>query len=215
MNVFNHSGAQGDIIYSLPTIRKLGGGILNLNLPDVIVKNLYPLLSIQEYIHGIDYSDFAITHDLDLFRKQELLAFTHLSISHLKAFNLDLKGWNEPWIRLPNEDMGFGGYAVVNRTPRYPSAGFDWDKEIEYLKDTYGTVYFVGDEQDNIFILEHVKFTNALHLSMFIKGAQMFTGNPSLCVALAEGMGRTYRMVQPDGITNCNMYTPNETILNP
>ena len=48
MNNFYHSGATGDVIYSLPTIKALGGGIFNVQLPDQLQDTILPFLESQE-----------------------------------------------------------------------------------------------------------------------------------------------------------------------
>lgn len=53
MNNFYHSGATGDVIYAMPTIKALGGGIFNVNLPDELYNTVKPLLESQDYIHEV------------------------------------------------------------------------------------------------------------------------------------------------------------------
>jgi len=51
MNSFYHGGATGDVIYSMPTIKALGGGIFYVSLPDGLYNTILPLLESQDYIH--------------------------------------------------------------------------------------------------------------------------------------------------------------------
>ena len=53
MNNFYHSGATGDVIYAMPTIKALGGGIFNVQLPDHLYDTVLPLLESQEYIYEV------------------------------------------------------------------------------------------------------------------------------------------------------------------
>ena len=75
VKTFKHSGDLGDIIYSLPTIRALGGGILYLDpeggandkyvrdqsvdgrtrLNKLTIDSLTPLLEAQPYIEKVKY----------------------------------------------------------------------------------------------------------------------------------------------------------------
>ena len=80
-NSFLHSGDLGDIIYSLPSIKKLGGGTLYLNpsannlqnnypIKTKLTKNsinlLRPLLLEQEYIYDVSiWNGNAIDYNLD------------------------------------------------------------------------------------------------------------------------------------------------------
>lgn len=219
MNVFNHSGAQGDIIYSLPTIKRLGGGVLRINQPDEVVDNLRPLLMMQDYIvdvWGTDHTPIE-NHsyfDLDLFRQQPDLHKNHLVLSHMRAFEVDEANWTEPWLEPLDGPFKRIDYAVVNMTPRYHAKGFNWHREIDYLKGMYKNVIFLGEEKDNICGLDYVKTNNALELATVISHSRMFIGNQSLALAIAEGLGHPYRMVRGDGLTNCDMGTPNEYIIN-
>ncbi len=80
---FYHSGDLGDIIYSLPTIKELGGGTLHLGnkfldkqLPEkkitkAVVENLRPILIQQEYIRDVvftDHTNINIDYNLNKFR---------------------------------------------------------------------------------------------------------------------------------------------------
>ena len=91
MNTFKHSGDLGDIIYSLPTIRALGGGILYLDpaggesdpyiraqcvdgktrLNKQTIDFLSPLLKLQPYITDVRYwNGEKVTYNLDEFRQK-------------------------------------------------------------------------------------------------------------------------------------------------
>jgi len=74
---FKHSGDLGDIIYSLPVIKALGGGIIYLN-PNNKFTNftmngyefIKPLLLSQDYVKGVGLytPNLLIDYDLDSFR---------------------------------------------------------------------------------------------------------------------------------------------------
>jgi len=114
---FKHSGDLGDIIYSLPTIQKLGGGVLYLDptggvgdeecgkhcspnrardLKKVVKFNqkgcdfITPLLKEQKYIHDVKiWNGEKVTWNLN--KHRELFATHHpmnLAEQHLKAFNV-------------------------------------------------------------------------------------------------------------------------------
>ena len=74
-HTFKHSGKLGDIIYSLPTIRALGGGVLHLaECPELKfgsreIGAILPLLRVQPYIRGVKIWDGTpVDYDLDSFR---------------------------------------------------------------------------------------------------------------------------------------------------
>jgi hypothetical protein len=79
LNSFRHSGKLGDIIYSLPAVRALGGGIFYvdpvteyLGKPPMgreSAQMMVELLETQDYIHRAElYEQQPVTHDLDRFR---------------------------------------------------------------------------------------------------------------------------------------------------
>lgn len=81
MNTFRHSGKLGDIIYSLPTVRALGGGAFYVDattrypekpaLGADAAKGMVELLKTQDYIaHADIYSGQPISCELDQFRKK-------------------------------------------------------------------------------------------------------------------------------------------------
>ena len=114
---FKHSGDLGDIIYSLPTIQKLGGGVLYLDPTggegdEECIKHcgpnrardgrkilkfnqkgcdfITPLLKEQKYIHDVKiWNGEQVTCNLN--KHRELFATHHpmnLAEQHLKAFNV-------------------------------------------------------------------------------------------------------------------------------
>lgn len=79
MNAFRHSGKLGDIVYSLPAARALGGGIFYVDpttrypekpaLGIDAARGMVELLETQSYIRSAAvYNGEPITHDLDRFR---------------------------------------------------------------------------------------------------------------------------------------------------
>jgi hypothetical protein len=79
LNTFRHSGKLGDIIYSLPAVRALGGGTFYVDAATEYFKKpplgreaaqmMVDLLETQEYIHGAAvFSGEPVTCDLDRFR---------------------------------------------------------------------------------------------------------------------------------------------------
>jgi hypothetical protein len=70
--VFTHSGATGDIIFSLPTIRAMGGGKLIItNFHKQRADSIRKLIEVQPYISSVEWSELkpSYTYDLDKFRQ--------------------------------------------------------------------------------------------------------------------------------------------------
>jgi len=93
MNTFRHSGKLGDIIYSLPAVRGLGGGIFYVDhqtqypekppLGRDTALMMVDLLETQDCIQRADlYDGTPIRYDLDEFRSKALPVHIFNSIKH-------------------------------------------------------------------------------------------------------------------------------------
>lgn len=183
---FKHSGGAGDMIYALPTMKNLGGGILYLRQsnPYNEICKLYdilkPLLEKQSFIHEIrEYPpsesihevvpDIHIDYDLDSFRKSSLL---HQSLmkSYFDAFSLEVD-YNVPFLELDEDelimpknkdvvDLKVGKpYVLINRTQRYRDSQFDWKPIFETIVGEYKTaIYFVGLKDEYLDFVNNIGF---------------------------------------------------------
>ena len=147
MNRFKHSGALGDLIYSLPIVQHLGGGefYLHLNQMDWIGQHYYgarpapfhqgrmnladfeymrSFMGAQEYIEKFDvmHSSTEITHNLDRFRP----AFVGHPCNYLDLYaqihGIDPEKMYQPWLSVPTPKILEGRPIVVNRTLRWIGA---------------------------------------------------------------------------------------------
>ena len=63
---FKHSGATGDIIFSLPTIKKMGGGTLYITPYHLQrAESIAPLIKLQDYITDVIISDITPPINVD------------------------------------------------------------------------------------------------------------------------------------------------------
>jgi hypothetical protein len=200
MATFSHSGARGDIIYGLPTIKALGGGVLYIKLTAKFYKSIpmteqdlawfRGLLCGQDYIEDVRKwePEIHVDYDLDKFRdasgpREE---YSLLSESHLRAFDAHFDLF-KPWII--GISPKYIADIVVNRSQRYHGP-FDWHE----LKNWPSSV-FVGT------IDEHKEFTQMtglgipyysasgyMDLARVIRGSKVFIGNQSFPYSLAEAM---------------------------
>jgi ADP-heptose:LPS heptosyltransferase len=217
--VYSHSGGHGDMIYSLAVCKRIGKGYYKTNFDDVYYQNIKPLLDEQPYIIEVlpKSSLETITHNLDDFRNMPALGEVSLLKNHLRAFNLSEDNWNDNWLTITPKRLIEGEYALVNVTPRYTAIGFDWHAEIDYLKEKYKQVYYVGYEEDMTSpfdSLEYFKTKNALELAQLINEAEVISCNQSFALTIAQGLGKNYRLMVADNHTNCIHNVPNETLLN-
>jgi hypothetical protein len=210
MNHFGHSGDLGDIIFALPTIRAMGGGVLHLyNHPGKTtfpmtqerVNAISPLLLQQPYIKG------AIFAGDDLSRDTSINGFRHhcdrgrnLADAHLSTHGLPFLHRSRRWISVDSAEND--NPVVFARTTRYHNRGFPWRR----LVDEYGkNAVFLGTQEEfDVFASEfgHVQFkltSTLLHAARVIAGAQLFIGNQSCLHAIAEGLKQNIILeVYPD-----------------
>lgn len=192
---FTHSGDFGDIIYSLPTIRAVGGGHLYLRhtpgrtshgMTEEKANRLKPLLLAQSYIHGVTYDDSAPESSLDGFRDHNRAG--NLSDMHLATHGLSWEHRSTAWLKVTPKPK----YEVIFiRTGRYNNPGFDWSR---IYRKYYGKAVFMG------FGNEHAEFertigriplieeTNFLTIAEYIAGSSLYVGNYTSLSAVAEGL---------------------------
>jgi hypothetical protein len=138
-NTFLHSGDLGDIIYSLPTIKELGGGVLYLNPAAELRFKNYPLITKlteksalqirsillqQKYIDDVKiWNGEEITYNLDNFRTH--INFNNLAISHLDIYKLSPSVAFEKWIETPKLRK-LPKRFIISRSVRYHSNYVEW-----------------------------------------------------------------------------------------
>lgn len=170
MKTFRHGGKIGDVLFALPTIRELGGGILYLpeQTPDAcsnLYSSLKDLLLLQPYIHevreypsGLPYKELApgiyVDYDMDIARDQPLKGKIHIVKRYMDAFGVNYPNWKEPWLRVeqkPFETTWWNiekDYCLLNYTGRHIvndqlkiTSRVKWG---EVIKSINKPVYFVG-----------------------------------------------------------------------
>lgn len=239
MKTFKHNGKIGDIIFSLPAIRELGGGILYIpeDTPDEctgIYSALKDLLLLQPYIYevreypsGLTYMEQAlgihIDYDLDDARKQPAKGVIHIVKRYLDQFKISLPNWKEPWLVVDDKPTGVvGPYTLINFTGRHrenerqENSKVDWKRVMRSIK---GSVLFVGHPREYaLFCLTygpgvyyHTK--NMLEVARLVRDCNALYCNQSSALAIAQGLGKTYHLDVKPGKTNCLLYTQNEYIL--
>lgn len=230
MNVYYIHRAMGDIIYSLPTIKALGGGIIYNGLPIDQHHALKPLIDVQPYIGGFFHeTERGLPHGFI-----NLENFVHLqrnpahiceSFAKLMGIKIDI---SEPWLSIPPRGPQSVGrrnlrYAVINVTPRYRDKVFSYRRHLNFLEDhTDLPIYFIGlEEEYKAFVsqypnwrIRYVRIDNLLEAAYFIQDAKYFTGTQSSMLAIAEGFGRSYHYERSPFHDNCRTGRRNETILN-
>jgi hypothetical protein len=208
-STFKHSGDLGDIIFALPTIRALGGGVLYLDpdggMSDPFVKwrhltrtrlnaasigELAPLLRQQPYITDVrHWLGEPVDHNLDQFRAH--LRFDNLADSHLAAFGLPLTHRDTPWLRVGDPVRVPGKDLVIARSLKNQGNHAFWEINVDGFRPR---AIFVGlpiEHQAFTHVfgpIEHYPTPDLLTLARVIAGAATFIGNVSFPHALAEAM---------------------------
>ena len=182
MNTFKHSGALGDLIYSLPTVKHFGGGefYLHLNQMDWIGQHYYgsppapfhqgrmtqddfdymkSFMESQEYITRFDVMlpSTEITHNLDRFRPlfvghPDNYINIYSSVFGLSSDNAT-RARITPWLTVPTPKKIEGRPWVINRSQRWIPPTPGPQWATWATEGLEDLAVFVGLEQ------EHVAFT--------------------------------------------------------
>jgi hypothetical protein len=197
---FKHSGARGDIIYSLPTIAALGGGTLYLvretgayvgsPLSKQELKWMRELLVGQCGITDVEEWDGEhVAYNLDYFRSTRRLMDGNLSAAHLNSFGVkaDL---SLSWLDRSKFAPKHVADIIVSRSCRY-----DGPLRWQELKDFERQTVFVGFEDE---WNEFKKLTGLdvpiyrpqsyIDICQILLGSKLFIGNQSFVYSLAEAL---------------------------
>lgn len=195
MQRFGHSGDVGDIVYSLPTIRALGGGELVLfdfpgrtahGMSKQKAERIASLLELQPYIDAVLWSESIEDHPLNGFRDHRYAG--NLADMHLATHGLS---WQHRATRWLDVEPVAKAEVIINRTQRYQNHGFDWSA---VLVKYAGRIAYVGSPEDHgMFCMQfgrvpYLHAVNLLEVAQFIAGSKLFIGNYSAPAAVAEGL---------------------------
>lgn len=235
MKTFKHNGKMGDIIYSLPTIKALGGGILYI--PEYTAESpcLYScmktLLDQQPCIHevrlypsGLGYNQKAIgihiDYDLDLHRTHPLRGYTHVVKRFLEVFDLNVPNWKDPWLVVEGPRIENIPYYLFNVTRRFrDNSRVNWRNTLAKARKYKIPCYFLGtDEEHEAFVseagdIDRVFVDNALDVALLVRDARLIYCNQSFVLTLAQGLGKNYACEFKPNKMNCRIGTANESML--
>lgn len=236
--IFHHSGDAGDVIYSLPTIKAMGGGVLWLSpenhypfpsqtrvtANESWAHNLCTLLNVQPYLWRAQFTPsypHSTDYDLNEFRKhysgfprvrtQDM--FKTLFRLHQDEFGTNYPE-NQSWLTVDRCDYVEGRDIVINRTARYHNNEFD----LHWLVEKYHhRMVFVGSQEEyDQFVLwacpvpkiPYHKTSNLLDVARIIAGAKCFIGNQSCPLAIAHGLGKRVMVEEWRSNPNCHLKRP-------
>jgi len=222
---FKHSGDLGDLWYSLPVIKYLGGGEIYLNIDGLKARKIdgsksgfnhemiymaKPLLESQSYISECKIYDetFKINLNLDLFRTMRR---QEISLCHkiLASFSVPLDESEKPWITCSPKKIA---KVVFSRSFRYRNSESNY---LELVKKYNKDAVFLGiKEEYDDFISHYGKISyypikDFLEMAEIINGAELFIGNQSSPMALAIAMHKPFIQEVSSIIPDCKFNREN------
>lgn len=225
MKYFHLSAGLGDVIYSLPTVKAMGGGVFVYGNTYEGYLALKPLLERQDYITECKHvSEVDLPRDfvnLDLFRNNPLGNKCHLVDLFLTYFGFPKYDWTRWLDNIPG--LPESRHVIINVTSRYRDKVFDkiggWKKEINIYASNGIKVYVLGTKEDYDALgnidATYVATEDLLKAAILINEAVMFCGTQSSLLAIRQGLGLPYRFEQSPNHVDVNQYSDNETVINP
>lgn len=240
MLTFKHKPCLGDIIYSLPAVRAVGGGLIYLdprfhgtpprkywlkhdNPQDI--KNwinkfslLIPLLERQEYVEKAKiYAGEKFDYDLDSY-----FHCGHMSgrkcptivDAHFMGLNLQIKPLI-PWLICPNNSLKEQGLTkpiiLINNGHWEPSAPVD----LSFLHDLNNFKDLIWNCSPGRFpgIGIPRKVESLIEWLELIDGCEMFIGNQSFPLSLAVGLGKKRMFLECTAYPNCTFRGEDEFVI--
>jgi hypothetical protein len=200
---FRTSGDVGDLLHSLALIQEASGGPHTYYLVDrkctkALVSRshlIIPLVLSQPYIKecrcsedpvDVDFSEFRTFHDAT----DTLLGAQRNYANRRYRLNLKTRG-EFPWLLdiKPNPEME--GKIIIARSPRYNNAFFPWEDIVKHYGPRLRFVGLPVEHQTFCRLYGHVEYLptpDFLFLAQCIAGSDLFIGNQSAPLAVAEGL---------------------------
>ena len=206
---FVHSGHIGDLIYSLPVIKKLsethecyfyiqknkpinvdypGHPSGNVLLDEKIISKLLPLLKLQSYFKIVDiYNNEEIDVDLDICREIPINVSFHQVrwYVHITGIHVDME---DAFLKV-DAKKNFEPKIVILRTFRNRNHFINY----KFLKN-YKNLLFIGlknefdDLRNDVPNLEFYDCKDFLEMAQIIKASKFYLGNLSGGYSIAEGL---------------------------
>ncbi len=237
---FLHSSNCGDLIYTLPAMRKA------YRTHGLKIRLLLGLDKIGHYYEGAVhplgnkmFTKYSFDMMVSLLERLEFISSVEVWEGQCKIdYNIDeirdhttalgmphteIRQWamllfpelacdiSEPW--LPSNRLGGEDFVVVNLTQRYRNKNITYN----FLQESAANVVFIGIlEEYNLFLkqcrkAQYVKTKDYLEIAGIINASKLFIGNQSSCFAVAEGMGHPRLLEVCKEATNVVPATPNGT----
>jgi hypothetical protein len=229
MRTFKHGGKIGDVIFSLPYIKCMGGGVLYL--PErthecpALYSQLKPLLEQQDYIQEVReypsmlaYGELAegihIDFDLDKHREHLQRGRVNMVKRYFDVFGLEGMTHCDPWLMIKGEKLIDHEYNLIHVTERFrENSRVGWKRVCEKMDKPY---YFIGtDEEYENFIEKYCQIkrlctTDFLTFAIYIRDCSSLFCNQSSGLAIAASINKERHVEFKPRKTNCKFYTETE-----
>jgi glycosyltransferase involved in cell wall biosynthesis len=197
-------GDFGDIIHGMAVFKAIGKIRLFARDANHLCKRIVhrmptigPLLLSQDYIASFEeHKDEPIHWNAGAFRSNHELT-SSLAAAHYRHYQGQhslptiAPQFRLPWITGIKKHPRSKGRIVINRTDRYPNRHFPW----KAITAHYGTaLMFIGSQQEHQAFcsqfgnVPYEPTENLLQAAELIAGSDLFIGNQSACLAIAEAM---------------------------
>jgi hypothetical protein len=194
---FLHSGDFGDALYALPSVSALGGGTLyfasrpwtRTRWTPQLLAIIKPLIDRTGFCEALLHDGEWIDHDFSTFRNGGYRLGD--TIMERQRRWVGAERWDgKPWLNaLPAKP----GRIVINRASRWHGWHFPYGKILQvFPKD----IVFIGLSDEHAAFEKEFGFVpfywtkDLLEAAGVIAGAELFIGNQSACLAIANGLGR-------------------------
>jgi len=227
------SGGLGDIIYSIPVLRKLGVDTLFVKESYYFPPhgNLYTAIKDLLAVNGIlalptngayppnEYDPFLrFDYDLDQARKERNRRRNHIIVSYLNTWNLNTDGWCKPFLKVPGQNNLTGPYSVIHITKRWrKNSKVIWRNVIKKIENPlfvgFLCEYYDFCKETRTKDIPFIETDNILEMAILIRDCEALYCNQSVSLTIAQGLGKTYYLDKNPHTTNAIMRTLNENIL--
>jgi hypothetical protein len=228
--IFHHSGDLGDIIYALPTIKALGGGVLYISraahpqMPTRVtpsfegVENIRGLIEHQDYIWRCQYTDDlpqSLDYDFNRFRSYYAAndRLPHESLFHMQSRCCEIKcDESQPWLSVDYMTEVPGKPIIVSRSLRYHNDLFPWQQLVsEHAENMLfvGTMNEYSEFTREFGFVSYFETPHLLALARVIAGARVCIMNQSAPCAIALGMGANVIQESWSQDANCRLRRKN------
>lgn len=228
------SGGLGDIVYSIPVMRRLKvktvyvkvnyyyppHGNLYLSSKRLLEEHGFEVLPTSGAYNPMTFEpSISYDYNMDSFRNQPFRGTNHIIISYLNEFKLSHDNWNEPWLNIEGQRPIEKPYSVVHRTNRWRyGSQVNWTKVIEDIQDSQPVFMGFDHEYDDFCKetgtnIKHVSTNDIWDAAVLIKHCEKFYGNQSVGLTLAQGLGKQYYLDRAPRKTNTMFFTSNEHLL--